>query len=332
MGRIDWGLVLDKVDEALGVFSGQGVKPTLRTLFYYLVSKQVIPNTSSAYKGLSAKIVEARKEGRWAWDFLEDKTRVVLGNLDDYRFTDDVLERFEKSLMDRLKSFDIDKMLSETFDWLKPSFLVGRWSDQPNVCEVWIEKEALASTIESWTFDLQVPIRVNRGYSSWTFIYNNVMSLRGTLAKHEKVTVFYLGDLDPSGVDIERFLEEAIRYFGLDEDRVEFVRLAVTPNHVEKFNLPPRPEDAETLAKLARDTRSKRYSFDYIVELDALVAYAPEEFKNIVRNAMLSRWDKSIYDALVGKATELNEKAKRMLEEVKRHAKVKIVEMIKGGE
>jgi hypothetical protein len=331
MSRVDWGFVLDRVDEALEAFRSQGVKPTLRTLFYWLVSKQVIPNTRNAYSRLSEKLVEARKMGRWGWDILEDRTRVVLGELSDYKFNDHDMALFEQKLSRKLESLDIDKMLSDTFDYLEPLFMVGRWAEQPVVCEIWIEKEALASTIQSWTQDLGIPIRVNRGYSSWTFIYNNTCSLGRTLTSHQKVVILYLGDLDPSGVDIQRFLEEAIRYFGLGEDRVEFTRLAITADQVEEFNLPPRPEDAETLAKLARDTRSRKYGFNYIVELDALVAYAPDEFRRIIRDAVLSRWDKSVYERLEDQARKLQEEADRRLREVKEEAKKKIIEMIMGG-
>jgi len=126
-----------------------------------------------------------------------------------------VIEGFEKRLQAKLEELNINEMINETFDYLKPWITVNRWAEQPTVCEVWIEKEALASTLQSWLSGKEIPIRVNRGYSSWTFIYNNVQSLKWTLQKHDKVIIYYTGDLDPSGLDIERFLQEALEYFGL---------------------------------------------------------------------------------------------------------------------
>jgi len=328
---VKWDLVLEEIDGALGYFESQGVKPTLRTLFYYLVSKNMIPNTRSAYKSLSRKLVQARKKGRYEWDFLEDKTRVVLGELGDSRFDDDVIERFEKQIDDKLEELDINRMIDETFDYLKPWISVSRWAEQPTVPEVWIEKEALASTLESWLSGMEIPIRVNRGYSSWTFIYNNVRSLKWTLEKHEKVVIFYCGDLDPSGLDIERFLQEALEYFGLPQEEVEFRRLAVTSEQVERFSLPPRPEDADTLQKLERDPRYKSYREQYIVELDALVAYAPSQFRRIVVEAADGVWDREIYEKLREKARKLREKADKLLDDIKKKAKEKILKEI-GGE
>jgi len=328
---INWGLVLNEVDNALAYFASQNVKPTLRTLFYYLYSKQLIPNTQSAYKQLSRKLVKARKQGRYSWDFLEDKTRVVLGGLDDSRFDDDELDRFQKRLEETLENLSLEKMLEETFDYLMPWFRVGIWAEQPKAVEIWIEKEALASTIQAWCEGLGIPIRVNRGYSSWTFIYHNVGALKNHLTNHDEVTVYYLGDLDPSGVDIQRFLEEALEYFGIDFTKVELKRLAVTPEQVETYNLPPRPEDAETIAKLHRDPRYKNYNYQYIVELDALLAYAPQEFRRLVQDAIKSQWDETIYKEWRAKAENLRQEAYKLLEEIKEKAKQKILDEIGGS-
>ncbi|RLF17487.1 MAG: hypothetical protein DRN06_03750 [Thermoprotei archaeon] len=328
---VDWDKVLDEIDRAVEFFRAQGVKPTLRTLFYYLYSKGLLPNTKTAYKGLSKKLVRARKLGRYAWDFLEDKTRVTLGSLWDSRFSDNILEEYESQLREKLEQLDID-VLIRNYIPTTPWIYVDRWADQPVVPEIWIEKEAQASTVHNWVRDLAVPVRVNRGYSSWTFIYNNVQSLRRTLAKHDKVVIYYLGDLDPSGVDIQRFLEKALKFFKVEEKKVKLIRLAVTEEQVEKYGLPPRPEDAETLAKLQRDPRMKKYTGKYIVELDALVAYAPNEFRELIRKAIRKLWSRKIYSELKKKAEELTKKAEKLREQYKELIKKKILEQLaKGG-
>jgi len=326
MGQIKWSDVLNGVDSALDFFRGQGVKPTLRTLFYNLYSKGLIPNTKTAYQSLSKQLVKARKEGRYAWDFLEDKTRVVLGSLDDWRFNDNVVEDTKERLVDKLEDLDIESMINEFFDYLKPFLNVGYWADQKVVVELWIEKEALASTMQNWTYSKYLPIRVNRGYSSWTFIYNNVQALKGSLDKHEKVIVLYLGDLDPSGVDIQRFLTESIAYLGIDPSKVELERLGVTPEQVEKYKLPPTPEDADTLEKLKRDPRSKTYTERYVVELDALIAYVPSEFRRELLEAIEQFRDKQVYGDLQAKKKELAEEIDALLEDIKEQARAKVRE------
>jgi hypothetical protein len=66
---LEWGLVTkehaiptaNQLVERIGPIS-------LRTLHYSLVSKEIIPNTRSAYKSLSEYIVKARKDDRLSWD------------------------------------------------------------------------------------------------------------------------------------------------------------------------------------------------------------------------------------------------------------------------
>lgn len=319
--------VLAHVDVALKYFTDQEIKPTLRTLFYYLVSNEVIANTQTTYKILSRMLVKARKIGRYPWDFMEDKTRVVLGELQDKETGIDKkrLELFKKKTEKLYADLTLEKMLEETFDYLQPYFTVSTWTKQPLVCEIWIEKEALASTIEAWTKKYGIPIRVNRGYSSWTFIYNNVKQLKDTLSRHKKANIYYLGDLDPSGVDIERFLKASIKFFGLNKEHVKINRLAVTSEQVKKYNLPPRPKDSKTLEKLQRDPRTKNYREKYVAELDALVVFAPKAFRKTIGKAVESNIDRKLTEELKKKARQLNTQAKELLAKIKQKSKQKIL-------
>lgn len=313
-GRVDWQEVRAEVAEALAEFSRQGVRPTLRSVFYWLVSRQVIPNTKSAYKALSRHMVKWRQEGVFPWDCLADTTREVLGWLSDAPLRPKELGAWIREAKRRIKELTLDDIAREVFGYRMPSFTFGTWANQPVVPLLAIEKAALAETVRRWTEDMKVPVVVFRGYSSWTFLYHLVEKVQEMLADHQRVVVLYLGDLDPSGVDIERFIGEAFEFFGVSEEEVELKRLAITPEQVKKYGLPPRPEDAETLAKLQRDPRTAGYTYDYVVELDALLAYAPAEFKELVRKAVLDIWDYGIYTDLKEKAEKLREAARRCYE------------------
>ncbi|WP_456327790.1 hypothetical protein [Archaeoglobus sp.] len=327
MGRVNWKQVVEVVrTEVVPAFNREGVRPTLRTIFYSLVSRNLIPNTKSAYKRLSEVLVKARKDGLFEWDFMEDRVRYAIKRFSDYRATEDDLERVERDCKYKAEEIDLNELLNSEFDYLRVSSSVGYWAEQPVIPEVWVEKDALASTLDNWLWDLHVNIRVNRGYSSWTFIYENVRELRNVLETHEKVVILYCGDLDPSGIDIQRFLREALEYFGMDESKVELIRVAVTPEQVEQYNLPPRPEDMETLLKLQRDPRSKNYSYNYIVELDALVAFVPPEFRRIIREAVERYHDKDVYNRVRREAEELAERSREIVENYKKEALRKILE------
>lgn len=330
MRKVNWKEVVEVVKtEVVPAFNREGVKPTLRTIFYSLVSRNLIPNTKSAYKRLSEVLVKARKDGIFQWDFIEDRVRYVIRKFNDHRATEESLNAVEWYCKHKLDEIDINQLLNSEFDYLRVSSEVGYWAEQPVIPEVWVEKDALATTLDNWLWDLSVNIRVNRGYSSWTFIYENVREIKSLLENHEKVVILYCGDLDPSGVDIQRFLGEALEYFGMDSSRVELIRVAVTPEQVEQYNLPPRPEDAETLAKLERDPRSKKYTYDYIVELDALIAYVPSEFRRIIREAVERYHNKDIYNRVRREVEELARRSGEIIDGYKKEALRKILEQAK---
>ncbi|MQB02474.1 MAG: hypothetical protein GEU78_20075, partial [Actinobacteria bacterium] len=60
MRRIDWPAVIDR---AAVIVEGYDTSVTLRQLFYRLVTSQLIPNSSTAYKRLSALTAQARRDG-----------------------------------------------------------------------------------------------------------------------------------------------------------------------------------------------------------------------------------------------------------------------------
>jgi len=321
MANINWKEILVEVQKSLSYFEGQGIKPTLRTLFYNLVSKNIMGNTRGTYQGLSKLLVKSRKNGSVSWGALEDAVRSNYGEFNDHRFSDDIVETNKRNFEYKVTQFNPENVIKDFFDYLKRKADVDRWADQPTICEIWIEKEALANTVVQWTKDLGVTVRINKGYSSWTFLYNNAEEIKAKLERHEKLVIFYLGDLDPSGLDMDRFLKDALEFFELDESQIEFRRLGVTGEQVDLYNLPPRPDDIKTLQKLAKDPRSKNYSEKYIVELDALVAIVPDEFKELLREAVLSVFDETVYKDLKEQAKEYNEQIDELLAEAKEKAK-----------
>jgi len=326
--KVDWKKVIAGVGETLKFFNGQGVRPTLRALFYNLVSRQLIPNTRSSYKVFSRCFVQARKNGLYAWNSIDDTSRRVYGELADTYYVEGAKEETKNNLAEALDSLEnVDNLLDSYFLCSEETPKVLPWAIQPNAVVVWLEKEALVGIIWSWVGNLSVPISVGKGYPSWTFIYNGAESLKSLLETHDKVTILYLGDLDPSGVDIDRYLKEALQYFKLDASKVEFIRLAITKEQVDKYTLPPRPEDADTLAKLGRDPRNARYAFPFVVELDALVAFVPDKFKEELVKAIKDRWDSDLYAEFKEEAEEAQKEIDGLIEATKLEAKSKLRDM-----
>jgi hypothetical protein len=228
-------------------------------------------------------MVKARKSGEIPWDSFSDQGRQVLVGLEEYTSPDDFVEI--------------------GVDYLKnaPSrYTIPRWHNQKHYIEVWIEKQALADTFASFLQNKQVNIVVNRGYAGWSFLYANCKKLRRLKdERNQDIHLLYFGDFDPSGEDMDRHLQEAIEQFGLQDD-IDFRRVAVTLDQVKRFKLPSVPDNQDTIDKLRKDTRTNKFREKhggklYAVELDALLAVIPDQFRRMVQQSVDQFFNKRIY-------------------------------------
>jgi hypothetical protein len=180
---------------------------TIRQLFYRLVSAEDIQNTRADYQRVSRVMTKARDDGRCDFDFIVDRSRP------EYRpsvFTD----------------------MAQYAKVIKNSYRKDYWGTQPRHCEIWVEKDAIIGSIEDLTNELGVTVRVGRGFLSTTKAH--------AIAEHftridKPIRVFYLGDHDPSGRNIEADLEARIENYGA---RFTLRRLAIHARDIREFNLP----------------------------------------------------------------------------------------------
>jgi hypothetical protein len=276
-------------------FVERGVIPSIRTLYYILESKKIIPHSDNSYEKLGKYLVEARLEGKIPWEWISDEGRVVIGDFDTYYVSP---ENYIESAIDYLQKAPKHYRTN-----------IYRWHKQPHYVEVWIEKLALADTFQSYLQNRQVKIAVNKGYSSWAFIHRNCKRLSQVIAKNmnsgddKQIHILYFGDFNPSGIHMERFLvDQGIEhfcskgYFGVDVT-VGFERIAVTQKQIKKYNLPKKLKEEDPA--LENDSRSNKfeqiYGELYSVDLDVLLAYKPVEFKQLVQKSVDKYFDKRIY-------------------------------------
>ncbi len=117
----------------------------------------------------------------------------------------------------------------------------------------------------------------------------------------KEIHILYFGDFDPSGDDMDNHLDSALCYFGLGD--IDLQRVAVKEEQIEQFNLPVVPENQQTIKKVKSDTRTnsfiEKYGKLYVVELDALLAIVPDEFKHILQESVDQFFDQRIYQAVL---------------------------------
>lgn len=232
-------------EQVLADAADAGYRFTLRRVFYALVSSNRLPNTERSYKRLSEVLNEARWNGLLPLDCLDDLGRVA----------DIPLSWRSPAAAVR------DAAYWYRSDW---------WADARPRVEVWAEKAAVAGIVGPVAAEFGVPFLACRGFSSLTALAEAASRLRGRAA-----VVLYVGDHDPSGLDMDRDLAERLCGLGAS---VELRRLALTVDQIDDHQLPPQPTKDS-------DSRARGYSLAHggSWELDALPA---DTLAGLVREAV----------------------------------------------
>ncbi len=274
-------ILLEKIKEILIEYARQGIKVTLRQLYYQLVSRDIIPNKTSEYGKLSTLLTDGRYNGEIDWNAIEDRVRVPK-----------IPMTFE----------DVEELIENAKNWYK----LDRWEGQEYYVELWSEKDALSSVIAPITEKLQIPFIVNRGYSSASAMYE---AKRRLLEQDKKKIILYLGDHDPSGLDMDRDIRDRLTEFGVD---VEVIRIGLTQEQIKQYNPPTNP------AKVT-DPRSTEYIERYgdiSWEVDAL---KPEVLQELIETNIKTYLDVKKYNEIVEQEEEeikpIEEFAKKLGEE-----------------
>ncbi len=232
---------------------------TVRQVFYQLVSLGAIAKTETEYKATVVRLLtDMRLKGELPFSWLADNTR----------------------WMRKPQTFN---SLEDALQLTAETYRRATFMNQKSYCEVWLEKDALAGVIYKETAEYDVPLMVTRGYASISYLYGAAE----TIAECGKPThLYYLGDFDPSGIDIPRNVEKRLREFAPDAE-IHFTRLAVTPEQIEEFALPTRPTKAS-------DTRARGFAGES-VEVDAI---PPAELRRLAREAIEQHIDFHALDVL----------------------------------
>lgn len=260
--RADKIALLDIINSVLGKYFQQGYDLTLRQLFYQLVSKDIIPNTQRQYKNLGTLVNDARLAGLIDWGMIVDRGRET-----------EIPAHWDSPasiIYAAARSFAIDK-----------------WEDQPNHIEVMVEKQALEGVLLPVCERLDVNFTANKGYSSQSLMYRIGQRLRSLHRNKDKhIHILYLGDHDPSGLDMDRDVEERLALFS--GYPVTFQRLALIWDQIEELRPPENP------TKLT-DSRADKYIEQYGDSSWELDAVEPRELDRLVTDAVEALRDPDLW-------------------------------------
>ena len=222
------------------IIEEEGGQVSLRHLFYRLVSLGLIDKTENGYGRLKDYTKQWRHAGLMPYSALTDNSRWYYG---DVRYKSP-----EEAVASTLKNYRKDL-----------------WQDWTAHKEIWVEKDAMVPILLSVANRYGIKVFSTHGYVSIGSMANTVIpTISDPLEQGKRVFVYYFGDSDSSGVDIDRAAKSAIDTYLSKEhlSRLQFKRVAVLQDDIKRYNLPIRPPKKS-------DPRAGKFKGD-TVEIDAM--------------------------------------------------------------
>lgn len=259
-------LKIVEINRIVNRYRAKGYQLTLRQLYYQLVAAGVIKNTVKEYENIIYLVNRARLAGRIDWMAITDRSRLLNGQ---EHYTDP----------------------KQALESLAYSYSIDKWKTQENYVEVWVEKDALLDVVGEVAKELDVNYMSSKGYFSASSLFEASMRFKAQAQLGKTSHVLYLGDHDPSGLDMSRDCEDRLELFEAD---VQFKRIGLSKDQIDTYQVPSSP------AKLS-DVRAKKYieahgKLSY--EIDAL---GPDIIQSIIRSNVLNLRDEEKYQKHVDK-------------------------------
>ena len=271
-----------------------GEYPSIRDIFYRFVD-ELWPNTKSVYKALSKWLVGMRLNRKIDWRIIRDGSG----------------REYEKGDWTYFTPRDHTLLWLDLFTDIGSRYDFPKWLNQPKKVVVACEKEGDYPIIKAILSGLNVDTFYERGYSGWRPLFEAVEKIN---AEGKTPIIIAIGDFDPSGEDIVRFLTKAFTQLGLQNIQVE--KVVITKEQIEEFKLPHKPEDAIEIAKLQKDPRFKKWPYGlYRVETAALRAKAPDFFDKTIKEAVMKHFDQEIWEKVEKAQEEAREKISEFFED-----------------
>ena len=276
--------LIETANAILSEYQGQGYRLSLRQLYYQLVARDYIENSIRSYKRTGDLVSNARLAGLLDWEMIEDRGREV------------VYPSHWDSPADIVRA-------------AANSFRIDRWVGQPCYVEVMVEKDALSGILEPVCRKLDVRFTANKGYSSSSAMYEASKRIAiAAFRERKEVHLFYLGDHDPSGIDMTRDIMERLALFTYDKISIETVRLALNYDQVEQWQPPENPAKES-------DSRYQVYLEKFGESSWELDAVEPATLASLVEDHVKELIDQDQWDEVEEEETEMRGELERYAEE-----------------
>jgi len=255
--------MIETINGILEEYVSAGYDLSLRQLYYQLVSRNIVENTERSYKNVGNIVSDGRLAGLIDWNVIKDRGREMVQN-PHWSSPSEILEACANQ------------------------FRFDRWKDQPCYVEVMVEKQALEGVLIPVCSQWDVPFTANKGYSSSSAMYEASKRYLERAEDNKELYVLYLGDHDPSGIDMTRDVNDRMDLFLRVHD-CSVKRLALNMDQVTTLKPPKNP------AKLT-DSRAHAYIKRFGQSSWELDAIEPRQLAKLVSDAISGIVDAKLWE------------------------------------
>jgi hypothetical protein len=205
----------DRLDDVEALIKSMEKPVTVRQIYYRATVEGLVPKNDHGSEAIGRMVTALREDETIPWNDITDNTR-------------------------RTILYTMHKNAAEFLRYSVDQFTLDPWHNAKVAVAIWIEKDALAGTLQTITLPLGVPLHVMKGFGGGSFIEKIAAKLIALKPKRP-VVMYHLGDFDPSGQyageALKKRLEKSLKKGGV---KLTFVPLALTPEQIEDWNLPAR--------------------------------------------------------------------------------------------
>ena len=237
---------------------------SVRTIHYQLMVTRQYPKES--YDRVQDQIVMGRRAGIIPLDAIYDGGALVSTPLG---FTG--MPGFVDRVADLARSYRRDRLMG-----------------QPVRIELWVESAGTLPLIDGIAADYGISVRSGGGFNSLT---EKVDAAKRITAARRHLVILHIGDYDYDGENVFKAAAEDVTAWVKNDERfggtVEFVRVAVTPEQIETYDLETNPPTRSHLRLGWRGPTCQAEAID------------PATLATIVTNAVESRLDLDVLADLI---------------------------------
>lgn len=216
---------------------------SVRHVYYRMTDPHlpvVIPKTEAGYVQVQNRMVKMRRAKLLPYDWITDSTR---------------------------RGYFVNTY-SNQGDFLRSVASFYRrdvWANHTTHVEVWCESRSIAGVIQGTCEKYAVSLYPAGGFSSLSLAHQAATYIRSNIEHggKDRALILYVGDYDPAGVLIDRKIESELSGH-LDKVPLEFRRLAINRDQIERYDLPTKPRKQS-------DRRARHIT--ETVEAEAMPAY-----------------------------------------------------------